>query len=765
MKNKKANIVAVLASLLFVGCSTTKYIPEGDQLYVGLDKIKYVAQQRDDHFMATRDELEAALACAPNGALLGSSYYRTPFPYSLWIWNAFSTSTSPLAKWVAKSFGKRPVLMSWVNPALRASVGQLVLQSHGYFRGTVQYETLTQSNPKQAKIGYQINFGPLFTLDSISYENFPASADSLLAATRTARKIKRGDAFDASALEAERTRISNLFRNNGYYYYQPGYASYLADTLRVPTKVQLKFQLADSVPARALRKWYIGRVDLNLRKQFMEPLSNAMEVKKIQVHFNGKRSPIRPRIILHDLQLRPNEVFSYDKYMESSDKISSNGLFSFVDFQFTPRDSTAQCDTLDLALNCLFDKKYDVYVETNYSGRTSGRMGPGLVLGFTKRNAFRGGEKLDINLKGSYEWQTGHTPSGASDRTHTYEYGGDASLEIPRFIFPGMLHHRHFYTVPTTLLKASSVVVRRGGYFKRHIVSGELTYTFQTSATSMHQWTPLSIEYAYMSSRTPQFVSLLASTPYLQVSMRDQFIPRFRYSYLYTSPKQLYNPIWFQVTASEAGNMLSLGYMVAGKGWSTKDKEMFKNPYAQFLKLEAEYRKTWRVADKSQLVAHVGAGIIWSYGNSSGAPWSEQFYVGGANSVRAFTTRSVGPGSFLPTSATVSYLDQTGDLKLLGNLEYRPRLFGKLYGAVFLDAGNVWILHEDVHRPGGKFKLQNALRELALGTGIGLRYDLDFFVLRIDWGVGLHVPFKNGFYNISHFRDAQSLHFAIGLPF
>ena len=227
-----------------------------------------------------------------------------------------------------------------------------------------------------------------------------------------------------------------------------------------------------------------------------------------------------------------------------------------------------------------------------------------------------------------------------ADGTYTeWRIRSHPHLEIPRFIFPGMLHHRHFYTVPTTLLKASSVVVRRGGYFKRHIVSGELTYTFQTSATSMHQWTPLSIEYAYMSSRTPQFVSLLASTPYLQVSMRDQFIPRFRYSYLYTSPKQLYNPIWFQVTASEAGNMLSLGYMVAGKGWSTKDKEMFKNPYAQFLKLEAEYRKTWRVADRSQLVAHVGAGIIWSYGNSSGAPWSEQFYVGGANSVRFHHTQ------------------------------------------------------------------------------------------------------------------------------
>ena len=763
-RNSRFYIFFVVIAMLLAACSTTKKVPDGDQLYVGLTKINYQNYDRNDHFYTTRDEMEAALACAPNGALFGSSYYRTPFPYGLWVWNAFSESTGPIGKWIAKSFGKAPVLMSWVNPELRASVAQSVLKTHGYFRGNVSFEVITQRNPKKAKIGYTVDMGPLFTLDSISYVNFSPAADSLLQAHMNEAKVKRGDAFDVSTLDAERKRVGNLFRNNGYYYYQPDYASYLADTLLVPEKVQLKFQLADSVPSRALRKWYIGNIDMQLRKQFFDSLENSIQLHRLTVHFKGKRSPVRPGVILRDLKLRPNELFSYDKYIESANKISGNGLFSMVDFQFTPRDSSETCDTLDLKLNCLFDKPYDFYVETNYTGRTSGRMGPGLVVGFTKRNAFKGGEKLDINLKGSYEWQTGHTASGKADNIHSYEYGGDASLEFPVLLMP-FLKHRHFHSTPTTLLKASTSVINRAGYFKRHIVSGELSYTFQTSETSMHQFAPLTLEYEYMSSHSAKFDALLASTPYLQVSMRDQFIPKMRYSYIYTSPKNYRNPIWWQTTVSEAANILSLGYVVAGQKWSENDKKMFKNPYAQYFKIETEFRKTWEVGRKSQLVGHIGIGAIWAYGNSTVAPWSEQFYVGGANSIRAFTIRSVGPGAYYPTAATTSYLDQTGDMKFLANLEYRPRLFGNLYGAVFLDAGNVWTLHNRSDHPKGQFKLKNMLQQMAVGTGVGLRYDLDFFVIRVDWGVGLHLPYKSGFYNLPNFRDSHSLHFAIGMPF
>ena len=158
-------LVCVASLLILSACSTTKKVPDGDQLYVGLTKIKYENDTINDHFYTTRDEVEAALACAPNGALFGSSYYRTPFPYALWIWNAFSDATNPIGKWIAKSFGKAPVLMSWVNPELRASVAESVLKSHGYFHGNVTFQAITQHNPKKAKLGYVVDMGHLFTVE------------------------------------------------------------------------------------------------------------------------------------------------------------------------------------------------------------------------------------------------------------------------------------------------------------------------------------------------------------------------------------------------------------------------------------------------------------------------------------------------------------------------------------------------------------------------------------------------------------------------
>ncbi len=757
-------IIALLCVLVVSSCSTTRNIPEGEQLYIGLEKIQYDNYEKNDQFTVTQEEVEAALAIPPNGALLGSSYYRTPFPISLWIWNAYSDSKSPLGKWMAKTFGNKPVLISKVNPALRASVAQSVLKSHGYFQGQVNHEIIQQKNPKKAKIAYTLNMGHLYLLDSIRYRNFPESTKHLLDSTMSEAKIKRGDPFDAATLDAERKRINTLFRNNGFFYYQSDYASYVADTFAVPGKVQLRMQLAENVPDKAKRKWYIGKIDLQLRRQFMEPLKDSLQRRRVTIRFNGRRPPIRARVVFSDLKLRPGRLYNYDNHLQSYNKVTDMGLFSMVDFQFTPRDSSVTCDTLDLTMNCVFDKKYDFYVETNFTGKTNGRLGPGIVVGLTKRNAFRGGEKLDISMNGSYEWQTGHSSTGTASQIHSYEYGASASVEFPRFLSPFGRRHR-FYSSPSTLLKVSSNVINRAGYFKRHVVSGEWTYNLQTSETSFHQFSPLSLQYNYMTSRTSEFDSIMNANPYIQVTMRDLFIPKMKYSYIYTSPNSYRNPIWFQATVSEASNILSLGYLVAGKKWNEKNKEMFKNPYAQFFKIETEFRKTWRLTEKSELVGHIAMGAIWSYGNSTVAPYSEQFYVGGANSIRAFTVRSIGPGAFYPTSSSNSYLDQTGDIKFLANLEYRPRLLGSLYGAIFLDMGNVWTMRSYDERSGGQFKFKNAVKEMALGTGVGLRYDLGFFVIRADWGIGLHVPYKSGFYNISNFKDGQSFHLAVGYPF
>ena len=187
------------------------------------------------------------------------------------------------------------------------------------------------------------------------------------------------------------------------------------------------------------------------------------------------------------------------------------------------------------------------------------------------------------------------------------------------------------------------------------------------------------------------------------------------------------------------------------------------------MKVETDFTKTWQLSDHSSLAAHVGGGVICPLGNSDYSPYTELFYVGGANSIRAFNVRAVGPGRYRSKEKSWSYVEQTGDIKILMNLEYRPQLFGNLYGAVFLDAGNVWEINNNFDENYETvFHVKNIFKQMAFGTGIGLRYDLDYFILRLDWGIGLHVPYetgRSGFYNIDHFKDAQTFHLAVGLPF
>ncbi len=766
---------AVVLSGLLSACSTTKNIPEGDQLYTGLEATTYVTPEKSSHYATIQEELDAALATAPNGALFGSSSVRSPFQIGLWVWNAFVNDNSAFGKWMLKSFGSSPVLMSWVNPELRASVGKEVLRAHGYFQGNVSYQVKTLRNPKKAKIAYKVDAGHLYTIDTLQYVGFPAIADSMVQATMNDAKIKTGSAFDISTLDGERTRLSNLFRNNGFFYWQPSYASYLADTTAVPGKVQLRLQEIENLPEKAKRRWHIGNVSIDLRENYMEQLTDTIRRDHLSVNFRGRKPKVRMPIILQGMKLRPRNLYSYDDHQQSVANVTSTGLFSLLDFTFTPRDTTSVNDTIDLRINAILDKPYDFYIEGNVIGKTNSRFGPGVVVGFTKRNAFHGGELLDINLKGSYEWQTAHQSTHTSSKFNSYEYGIDASLKFPRLVIPFVNYFRRrlaqhyrrkgFYAVPSTTLKVSSDIISRANYFKRHIVSGEWTYALQTSSTSRHQFSPLVFSYEYMRSSTAAFDSVLNANPYLYYTMQDQFVPKLEYSYTYTSPSTHLNPIRWQTTVSEAGNLLSLCYMAAGKKWGKQGKEMFNNPYAQFVKVETDLVKTWRLGEHSSLVGHVDLGVIWAYGNSANAPYSEQFYVGGANSIRAFTVRSIGPGRYHNSaSADIYYLDQTGDVKFQANLEYRPRLFGNLYGAVFLDAGNVWTLHDE-QREGGKFEMKSAFKELALGTGVGLRYDMDFLVIRLDWGVGLHVPYHSGFYNVGSFKDSQSLHFAVGYPF
>ena len=795
--------IYIFALLLFLAsCSMTKNIPEDEQLFVGLTKIAYEDELKndpyEDHLETTKEEVEAALYTEPNGSLFGSSYYTVPWSWHLWVYNKYSGKDSKFAKWMTKSFGKAPVLMSQVNPALRASVANSVLRNNGYFRGYVNYEVVPQKNPKKCKIGYSVHLDSLFTLDSVAYVNFPAPLQQLIDSTHEESLIMKDTPFSVTNLDGERTRISTLMRNNGYYFFSPNYASYLADTFAVENKAQLRFQLANELPDEALRKWYIGHIDVELRKTMREQLNDTLQRRRLTIHFNGKRPPISPRFVLKGLRIRPRQEFNYERYVESVSNINATGVFSSTDFQFTPRQGT---DSLDLRLNCVFDKPYDFYIECNAIGRTNGRYGPEAKIGITRRNAFRSGEKIDINLHGDYEWQ-----HNANSDASTYQYGADASIEFPRIIAPfynsdrvrrdknGRPRRRRFYSTPTTFAKVSTDIVQRPNYYKMHIVSGEWTYRWQSSSTTRHEFSPLTLKYQFKNKTTARFDSIMLEYPYLIATMDDYFIPKMRYTFTYTSASHHRNPVRWETTLEEAGNFVSLVDMACGKSFNEKEKKLFKTPYAQFLRMETDFTIKWPMGGASNLVGHLNAGVLWSYGNSDSPPFSEMFYTGGANNIRAFSVRAVGPGRFSADNRLdkqMSYLMRNGEMKFTGNLEYRMPLFGNLHGAVFLDFGNIWNMNdflkpdlEDVDQTDEddmrayfllsewsdqmKFKPSRFFNDLALGTGFGIRYDMGFLVIRLDWGLALHSPYntgKSGYFNINHFKDAHTLNFAIGYPF
>ena len=780
---------------ILAACSTTSAIPDGEHLYTGMEPTKYSNYKENQHFNDVKEELDLVLATKPNAAWLGSPSVRSPFPIGLWIWNAFSQDTTGLSRWLVRAFGSSPVLMSSTTPDLRVTVGENLLHKRGYFNGKISYEKLAQRNPKKMRLQYAVDMGRLWLLDSVQYTNFPPSADSLIRTNLDKAIIHKGDAFDVATLEQERKRITDLFRNNGYYYYQNNDASYLADTTKAYGLASVRLQMADSVSDKALRKWTIGTINFNLQRQFIDSLTQHKRFRDIIVNYNGSHMPLRLRAITNDLKIWPGTVYNNELFEKSQQQLNGSGIFSATNFTFTPRDTTDTCNILDMTINCIFDKPYDFYIEAYGKGKTSGRYGPEAIIGLTKRNVFRGGEKLNLRIHGSYEWSASSDDNG-NDRLglNNYEYGAEASLQFPRLVNPfvtpprkrwereerktaeaaekGLVYipkgPRVYYTTPSTTLKASVDVLNRSKYFKRHVVSGELTYQWQPNERNSYSFSPLTLTYEYMHNVTDRYLELIDSVPYLEVSLADQFIPKMIFQHTFMSPARYKSPIKIWTTVSEASNILSAGYAAFGRRWSEKDKKLFKNPFAQFVKIDANLTKVWSIGEKSGIAAHVNLGTLWAYGNSRVAPYTEQFYVGGANSIRAFNARQIGPGRYRSTQRRRSYVEQTGDIKLQFNLEYRPHLMGSLYGAVFLDAGNVWTMHYDDGRPEGFFKIKNILNEMALGTGVGLRYDIGYFMIRLDWGLGLHVPYetgKTGFYNISKFKDAQAFHLAIGLPF
>lgn len=739
------------------------------------DSIKAVQKAEEEAYETAKTEVEAALAYAPNNALFGSSSMRVPLPLGLWIYNATVGKKNAFAKWSFNNFAANPVYISSVNPRTRALVAQNTLRNYGYFNGTVDYEVLPETNPRKAKVGYVVMPRHLFRLDSIEYRDFPLGLDSLLRRDLHKSVLHKGDAFSVINLDAERSRLYEKFRNNGYFYYTPEMVSYQADTIRRKGFVQLRVKPASDTPPQALKQYYLGRTYVSLYGNEDNTLTDTLSRRDFTVYYKGKsrkegqraQMPLRLSALRRNLLYREGMLYRQDLMNFVAQQISEMDVFGASNLRFIPRDSTGVSDTLDVAIMAMLDKPYDGEFTTKLTSKSNGQVGPGVSFSMAKRNAFRGAEKLKFEVYGSYEWQTNQNVQGRSSVINSYEYGTSLSLDYPRLIMPGWQRlSRRARTSTSFALDASWL--NRANYFSMVSLSAKVAYSYQPRVTMKHEFTPFRLEYDDLLSTTTAFDSIMNANQALYVSMRNQFVPSMRYAFTYSSRRNARNPRSLLFEVKESGNLVSGIYALCGKSFYDKDKQLFGVPFAQFVKMSAEFREEFKLTPRTSLATRVGMGVVFSYGNSTTAPYNDLFSVGGANSVRAFTVRGVGPGNYTPGATAYSYIDQMGDFKIELNAEFRFPIVSMLKGAVFLDAGNVWLLNSDANRPGGTFRLNRLADDIALGTGAGLRFDLDFLVLRFDVGVGIHAPYetgKSGYYNMPRFLDSLGYHLAVGYPF
>lgn len=772
MSQKVSNILLILLVLVVTSCSTTKNLPEGEKLYIGIKKTTINNEDKSNAGITAMDEVLAALNYPPNGAILGSSSYRFPIPFGLWVYNDFVKyqDKKGIGNWIFKKMAADPVLLSEVNPDTRVKVASNLLHDYGFFNGNVGYSVVDMKNPKKVKIDYSIDMGKPYFLDSVEYVGFTKDADSLIYSKKNPSLLKKGENFSVILLENERQRLSELFRNNGYFYYRPDFITYQADTIQRPSFVSLRVLPIPGLPNIVNKRYVIGNTSVYMNGYNGETPNDSVEYNGMKLFYSGKRPGISPSVLRKRLLLRKGRLYSQRRHTSTQDALAHLGVFKYSEFRYTPKDTLPGCDTLNVVINTMFDQPYDGELQFNVTTKSTDQTGPGAEFNLSRRNFMRTAARLNFQLKGSYEWQTNSSGMGDNSKMNSYELGTSVSLEYPSLLLPWKVKESRRNLQSHTTFKLYADQLNRARFFKMLSFGGTVSYDLKMKRVWKHVITPFRLTFNTLESTTAKFDSITTQNKSLAMSLGNQFIPAMSYDITYdNTPLKKRHNLWWNSSITSSGNVTSLLFAAMGKGFNEKEKKLLNSPFAQFLKFTSEIRCLFNVGAKQQIATRLMGGVIYSYGNMSVAPYSEQFYIGGANSIRGFTVRSLGPGSFHPSAENrYGYIDETGDIKFEANVEYRFPLLGSLYGATFLDAGNVWLLKKDDERPGGEFTMSNLGKTIALGTGVGLRYDLTFLVLRLDLGIALHAPYdtgKKGYYNIPKFKDGLGLHFAIGYPF
>jgi outer membrane protein assembly factor BamA len=723
----------LLAYIVLSGCAATRFLEEDESFYTGAE-IELHPQGKIRNKKQLKKELALIEPVKPTPSILGSRP-------SAWL---YFIAGEPKKEKGLKSFikyklGKEPALISDVAAGNTSSLMENYLNNEGYFGSLVQYEVQTKN--KKSKVHYSVTLQPPFLIREISFDLF----DTTKITTdeyKNSRILKPGQRYSLEVLQAEQKRIEALAKNSGFYYFDHRYLLFEGDSTVGDRQIDLRLTFEQGTPEEALGQYSFKSINVFPNYSFD---NDSLTTQGDTLVVDGYRyidnvDNFQPKIITDVINLEPDSLYRRDDHINTLSRLMSLQTFKFVSIKFR---ETGDSSTLHADINLTPQQKKSIRMQVQGVTKSNNFVGPGFEVTYTNRNFFRGAELFQFKLSGAYEWQISRQQAGS---INALEVGAEASLTFPRFVIPIKIRNESSKYVPQTIIKAGFDFQQRLKYYRLTSFTTGIGYQWRETTYKSHELFPVELSYVRTSRTSAEFDSLLMDNPSLANSFQNQFIPGVRYVYtlntqLRDGTEKNYQPnkikrsnFFFQGTIGLAGNIIN-GLQ------STKSEEepgtLFNLPYSQYVRGETDFRYYLQLDQHNKIATRLNIGVGYAYGNSTNLPYIKQFAVGGSNSLRAFPARSVGPGTYnVRADSTFTsdtyFIDQRGDIKLEANIEYRFDIFKGLKGAVFVDAGNIWLIRNDEARPGGQFEWDTFLGELAVGTGVGIRYDFNFFVLRLD---------------------------------
>ena len=756
----------MLACLLLAACTGTKNLPKGEKLYTGAEIKLESAEKVNKKFIKT--VAQAGVRPAPNKKFLG----MRP---KLWMYNvAGEEPKTKIKKWLKKT-GEAPVLMRNVKPGVTASIIDAKLFNIGIFKSFTESKIVEKKHT--FKVIYTSHVHKPFVVKELTYAVSDDSISRLILSEKDKSVIIPGEDYNLDKLKIERMRIDALLKNNGYFYFNSDYLLFKADTSNVNLDVAFKLTLKDSIPQNAITVYRINNVYVNQNYSLNERRTNTSNdtVRFESVVFVGKETQmkIKPKVILESIYLRKPEVFSRQNHIITLNRLMSMGNFKLVQVNFLEKDSKAT-GLLDVNILMTPLPKRTFRAGIDLVSKSNNFMGPRMNLSLLNRNTFDGAELLNLSLAGSFEAQL----SGNDKNLFSYSWNPQLELTYPRFLLPFNLKRTGSIYIPKTHFLLSYNYLKRVSYFDMRTFQFVFGYKWKENIRKEHELNPIDVSYTTVGNKSAAFDALVNPNPFLKKSYEEKFIAGGTYSFTYNEQmiadkKAQY---FFHLSSELAGNLFSLARIISGSKVSAENPATIAGSvYSQFAKISVDGRFYYNFRDKNKLAMRFFAGVARTYGNSSVLPYSKQFFSGGPNSIRAFHINSLGPGIYEQKLDTIGFLQLGGDLKLEMNTEYRFGIMRYLKGALFVDAGNVWLLKSNPENIGTPFVFSNFLNEIAVGAGVGLRVDVSFFILRFDLAMPLRIPWleENHRWVMNEINFGSSawrgknliLNIAIGYPF